>query len=129
MVDARELLSPTWLPFAHALSVNAENQDLPGIQAVAARMMGVSSRDSRPVAAAIRPVSRVAMEPAVKISSFGGNVQRTAPSHQNWRSWSAGRNDLGADGFLGLVVIRVRSLCLRAVVARPVLVRVLINSF
>ena len=62
MVDARELLSPTWLPFAHALSVNAENQDLPGIQAVAARMMGVSSRDSRPVAAAIRPVSRVAME-------------------------------------------------------------------
>jgi hypothetical protein len=34
MVDARELLSPTWLPFAHALSVNAENRELPGIEPV-----------------------------------------------------------------------------------------------
>jgi hypothetical protein len=62
MVDAHELLSPTRLPFAHAPSVNAENRDLPGIQPGSARITGVNSRHLRPVASAIRAVSRVAME-------------------------------------------------------------------
>jgi hypothetical protein len=39
MVDARELLSP-WLPFAHALSVNAENRDLRAFSLWSARSAG-----------------------------------------------------------------------------------------
>ena len=94
MVDTRELLSPTWLLFEHALSVNAENRGSPGHSAC-------GPRESRVLTAAIRARSQQRFarsrawrwNTAVKISSFGGNVQRIAPSHQNWRSWSAERND------------------------------------
>jgi len=93
MVDARELLSP------HVAAIRACT--------VSERWESGSSghsacgpRESRVLAAAIRARSQQRFarsrawrwNTAVKISSFGANVQRTAPSHLNWRSWSAGRN-------------------------------------